>query len=132
MAQKKSEQMEDKVLFLGRSNEIDEILCFSDLFLLPSEQESFGLAALEAMVHSVPVVCSDVGGLPEVIEDGLSGYLCPLGDIKTMAAKAIYILEDPDRHQQFKKQAYNSSQKFDIEKVVIQYEELYKEALQNK
>jgi len=128
----KAHQMEDKVLFLGRSNEIDEILCFSDLFLLPSEQESFGLAALEAMVHSVPVVCSDVGGLPEVIEDGLSGYLCPLGDIKTMAAKAIYILEDPDRHQQFKKQAYNSSQKFDIEKVVIQYEELYKEALQNK
>jgi len=128
----KANQMEDKVLFLGRSNEIDEILCFSDLFLLPSEQESFGLAALEAMVHSVPVVCSDVGGLPEVIEDGLSGYLCPLGDIKTMAAKAIYILEDPDRHQQFKKQAYNSSQKFDIEKVVIQYEELYKEALQNK
>jgi N-acetyl-alpha-D-glucosaminyl L-malate synthase BshA len=128
----KAHQMEDKVLFLGRSNEIDEILCFSDLFLLPSEQESFGLAALEAMVHSVPVVCSDVGGLPEVIEDGLSGYLCPLGDIKTMAAKAIYILEDPNRHQQFKKQAYNSSQKFDIEKVVIQYEELYKEALQNK
>ena len=128
----KAHQMEDKVLFLGRSNEIDEILCFSDLFLLPSEQESFGLAALEAMVHSVPVVCSNVGGLPEVIRDGVSGFLCPLGDVKAMAEKAIYILEDTDRHQQFKKQAYDSSQKFDIEKVVIQYEELYKEAVKNK
>lgn len=128
----KAHQMEDKVLFLGRSNEIDEILCFSDLFLLPSEQESFGLAALEAMVHSVPVVCSNVGGLPEVIRDGVSGFLCPLGDVKAMAEKAIYILEDTDRNQQFKKQAYDSSQKFDIEKVVIQYEELYKEAVKNK
>ena len=97
----RSHNMEDAVLFLGKSNQIDDILCFSDLFLLPSEQESFGLAALEAMVHRVPVVCSDVGGLPEVIENGISGFLCPVGDINAMAEKAIHILEDHDRHMGF-------------------------------
>jgi L-malate glycosyltransferase len=124
----KAHGMEDSVLFLGKSNQINEILCFSDLFLLPSEQESFGLAALEAMVHGVPVVCSNVGGLPEVIEDGISGYLCPLGDIDAMAEKAIHILEDTERHQLFKRQAYESSKKFDIKKVIKSYELLYTEA----
>ncbi|MEK9604573.1 MAG: N-acetyl-alpha-D-glucosaminyl L-malate synthase BshA [Flavobacteriaceae bacterium] len=123
--------MEENVLFLGKSDQIDEILCFSDLFLLPSEQESFGLAALEAMVHGVPVVCSDVGGLPEVIEDGFSGFLCPLGDVDTMAEKTIHILEDPDRHQLFKKQAFESSKKFSIEKVITHYEALYSKAKEN-
>ena len=127
----RSHNMEDAVLFLGKSNQIDEILCFSDLFLLPSEQESFGLAALEAMVHRVPVVCSDVGGLPEVIENGVSGFLCPLGDVNAMAEKAIHILEDPERHKGFKEQAYESSKKFDIEKVISHYESLYREAKEN-
>jgi N-acetyl-alpha-D-glucosaminyl L-malate synthase BshA len=126
----RAQAMEDDVLFLGKSNQIEEILCFSDLFLLPSEQESFGLAALEAMVHGVPVVCSDVGGLPEVIEDGFSGFLCPLGDVNAMAEKAIYILEDDKRHKQFKEQAYESSKKFNIEKVISHYESLYQEAKQ--
>jgi glycosyltransferase involved in cell wall biosynthesis len=116
-------------MLLGNSNEIDEILCFSDLFLLPSEQESFGLSALEAMVHKVPVVCSDVGGLSEVVEDGFSGYLCPLGDIDAMAEKAIYILEDKGRHQQFKQNAFEVSKKFDIINIIKDYESLYKEAL---
>lgn len=127
----RAQAMEDSVLFLGRSNQIDEILCFSDLFLLPSEQESFGLAALEAMVHGVPVVCSDVGGLPEVIEEGISGYLCPLGDIDAMAERAIHILEDPERHKRFKRQAYESSEKFDIDKVITHYESLYQKAKEN-
>ena len=127
----RSHNMEDAVLFLGKSNQIDEILCFSDLFLLPSEQESFGLAALEAMVHRVPVVCSDVGGLPEVIENGVSGFLCPLGDVNAMAEKAIHILEDHERHKGFKEQAYESSKKFDIEKVISHYESLYREAKEN-
>ena len=126
----RAHEMEDTVLFLGRSNQIDEILCFSDLFLLPSEQESFGLAALEAMVHGVPVICSDVGGLPEVIQNGFSGFLCSLGDVKEMAEKAIYILEDTDRLKLFKIQAYESSKKFDIQKVVSHYESLYKDAKQ--
>lgn len=127
----RSHNMEDAVLFLGKSNQIDEILCFSDLFLLPSEQESFGLAALEAMVHRVPVVCSDVGGLPEVIENGVSGFLCPLGDVNAMAEKAIHILEDPERHKGFKEQAYESSKKFDIKEVISHYESLYREAKEN-
>lgn len=127
----RSHNMEDAVLFLGKSNQIDEILCFSDLFLLPSEQESFGLAALEAMVHRVPVVCSDVGGLPEVIENGVSGFLCPLGDVNAMAEKAIHILEDPERHKGFKEQAYESSKKFDIQEVISHYESLYREAKEN-
>lgn len=127
----RAQSMEDSVLFLGRSNQIDEILCFSDLFLLPSEQESFGLAALEAMVHGVPVVCSDVGGLPEVIEEGVSGYLCPLGDVDAMANRAIHILEDPERHKRFKRQAYESSKKFDIDQVITHYESLYQKAKEN-
>lgn len=125
----KANDLDTSVLFLGKSNEIDEILCFTDLFILPSEQESFGLAALEAMAHGVPVVCSDVGGLPEVVEDGFSGYLCPVGDIGTMTERSIYILEDPERHKQFKRQAYQSSKKYDINKVVSHYESLYHKAL---
>ncbi|MEC8635877.1 MAG: N-acetyl-alpha-D-glucosaminyl L-malate synthase BshA, partial [Bacteroidota bacterium] len=124
----KSQQIDNAVLFLGKSNQIDEILCFSDLFLLPSEQESFGLAALEAMVHRVPVVCSDIGGLPEVIENGVSGFLCTVGDIKSMAEKAIHILEDPQRHKSFKDQAYESSKRFEMEKVISNYESLYRKA----
>ena len=77
------------VVFLGNSNEIDKILCFTDLFLLPSEQESFGLAALEAMVHKVPVVCSDAGGLSEVVENSVSGFLCPVGDINGMSKRSF-------------------------------------------
>ena len=120
--------IEDNVLFLGKSNEIDEILCFSDLFILPSEQESFGLAALEAMAHGVPVVCSDVGGLQEVIENGVSGFLCPVGDAKAMAEKVIHLLDDKDRLELFKRNAYESSKKFDIKNIIIHYESLYEQA----
>lgn len=127
----RAHEMEDCVLFLGKSNEIDEILCFSDLFLLPSEQESFGLAALEAMAHGVPVVCTEVGGLPEVVENGVSGYLSPVGDISGMAQQVIHILEDKDRHRRFKHQALETSKKFEIDKVIGQYESLYKEAIKN-
>tara|TARA_B100000886_G_C20390894_1_gene478223 strand:+ start:17 stop:1153 length:1137 start_codon:yes stop_codon:yes gene_type:complete len=124
----KTHLIEDNVLFLGKSNEIDEILCFSDLFLLPSEQESFGLAALEAMAHGVPVVCSYVGGLPEVIENGVSGFLCPVGDAKAMAEKVIHLLDDKDRLELFKRNAYESSKKFDIKNIIIHYESLYEQA----
>ena len=83
-----------KVVFLGNSNEVDKILCFSDLFLLPSEKESFGLAALEAMASGVPIISSNTGGLPEVNIDGQSGYLSAVGNITEMAANAITILKD--------------------------------------
>jgi N-acetyl-alpha-D-glucosaminyl L-malate synthase BshA len=125
----RSNGLENSVMFLGNSNEIDEILCFSDLFLLPSEQESFGLSALEAMVHKVPIICSDVGGLSEVVESGYSGYLCLLGDINSMAEKAIYILEDKERHQQFKQNAFEASKRFDINNIIKDYESVYDQAL---
>ncbi|QYA26415.1 N-acetyl-alpha-D-glucosaminyl L-malate synthase BshA [Gramella sp. MT6] len=119
----------DRVLFLGQSNEIDKILCFSDLFLLPSETESFGLAALEAMVHSVPVISSNTGGLPEVNIGGFSGYLHDVGDVKGMAESAISILADHDTLMKFKKQAGEAAEKFDINNIVPMYEELYQKAL---
>ena len=125
----KLNQIEKDVLFFGKSNEIDNILCFSDLFLLPSEKESFGLAALEAMANGVPVVCSDIGGLPEVIENGISGFLCPVGDINAMAEKVNYLLGDKERLKLFKSQAYQTSKKFDIKKIISLYESVYNDAL---
>ncbi len=119
----------DKVLFLGQSNEVDKILCFSDLFLLPSETESFGLAALEAMVNSVPVISTNTGGLPEVNENGFSGYLHNVGDIAGMTLSAISILEDDETLKKMKRQALKNARKFDINQIVPKYEELYKIAL---
>ena len=120
--------IEDKVLFLGNSNEIDRILCFSDLFLLPSETESFGLAALEAMINEVPVVSSNTGGIPEINIHGVSGYLSEVGDVDDMAENAIKILEDPSILNKFKKQAKSSALKFDIQNIVPLYEEMYQKA----
>ncbi|NND88777.1 MAG: N-acetyl-alpha-D-glucosaminyl L-malate synthase BshA [Flavobacteriaceae bacterium] len=119
----------EKVLFLGNSNEVDKILCFSDLFLLPSEKESFGLAALEAMASGVPVISSNSGGLPEVNVHGSSGYLSEVGDVEEMASNAISILEDPNRLQQFKNQAKEEAKKFDTKNIVPLYEEMYEKAL---
>ncbi|TCK69252.1 N-acetyl-alpha-D-glucosaminyl L-malate synthase BshA [Winogradskyella wandonensis] len=119
----------DKVVFLGNSNEIDRILCFSDLFLLPSETESFGLAALEAMASSVPVISSDRGGLPEVNKNGFSGYLSPVGNIKEMTKNALEILKDDDVLAQFKINAQKQSLNFDLHKIVPKYEAIYKETL---
>jgi len=121
----------DKVLFLGRSNEVDSILCFSDLFLLPSDTESFGLAALEAMASSVAVISSNTGGIPEVNVDGFSGYLNDVGDVDGMVEKAIYILEDDERLNQFKNNARETAKKFDLDTIVNQYESLYINAIAN-
>ena len=124
--------IKSKVLFLGNTSDIDRILCFTDLFLLPSASESFGLSALEAMAAGVPVVSSNTGGLPEVNEEGVSGYLCPIGDVKAMAEKAIYILEDKTRLAQFKQNARKVAERFDEEKIVPMYEALYYSAIDNK
>ena len=121
-----------KVLFLGNTSDIDRILCFTDLFLLPSESESFGLSALEAMAAGVPIVSSNAGGLSEVNEEGVSGYLCPIGDVQTMAEKAIYILSDKDRLAQFKQNARKVAARFDEEKIVPMYEALYYNAIKEK
>ena len=119
----------DKVIFFGNSNEIDQILSYSDLFLLPSETESFGLAALEAMAWSVPVISSNSGGLPEVNFDGISGYLSNVGDVDSMAENALKILSDDATLKQFKDNALNTAKQFDIKKILPLYEELYHQAL---
>lgn len=123
--------IENKVVFLGNSNEVNKILCFSDLFLLPSETESFGLSALEAMASGVPVVSSNSGGLPEVNINGLSGFLSPVGDIKSMSQNAIHILKNKTNLDVFKKGAKSTALKFDIHQIVPAYEEIYKTALKN-
>lgn len=124
--------IKSKVLFLGNTSDIERILCFTDLFLLPSASESFGLSALEAMAAGVPVVSSNTGGLPEVNEEGVSGYLCPIGDVKAMAEKAIYILEDRNRLAQFKQNARKVAERFDEDKIVPMYEALYYSAIGNE
>ncbi len=124
--------LSDKVIFFGNSSEINEILCFTDLFLLPSETESFGLAALEAMANGVPVISSNTGGLPEVNREGYSGYMADVGDIKTMSERAISILSDDKVLLQFKNNALKVAQEFDIQNIVPLYEKLYKKALKIK
>lgn len=121
----------DKVIFFGNSNEIDKILCFSDLFLLPSQTESFGLAALEAMSLGVPVISSNTGGIPEVNIDGVSGFLSNVNDIEDMSKNAIYILSDEERLKTFKLNAAKESVKFAIKNVVPQYEAIYVRTLKN-
>ena len=119
----------DKVVFLGKSNEVDKILCFSDLFLLPSETESFGLAALEAMASGVPVISSNTGGIPEVNIEGVSGYLADVGAIEAMATNALRILKNEDILNQFKLNAKKTAKKFDLETIVSTYEQLYIDAV---
>ncbi|WP_299128798.1 N-acetyl-alpha-D-glucosaminyl L-malate synthase BshA [uncultured Winogradskyella sp.] len=118
-----------RIVFFGNSNEIDRILCFSDLFLLPSKTESFGLAALEAMASGVPVISTNSGGLPEVNEDGFSGYLSDVNAVEDMSNNAIKILSDVDTLNRFKANAKAQSKKFSIHNVVPQYEKIYEEAL---
>lgn len=120
----------DKVIFFGNSFEIKKILCFSDLFLLPSETESFGLAALEAMSCKVPVISSNTGGLPEVNHDNYSGFLCDVGEVNEMANKALYLLKDENLLNQFRQQAFETANKFDIKQVVPLYENLYLKTLE--
>ncbi|MDC3214965.1 N-acetyl-alpha-D-glucosaminyl L-malate synthase BshA [Flavobacteriaceae bacterium] len=129
MAYVKSKGLNQKVVFLGNSNEIDKILCYSDLFLLPSEMESFGLVALEAMANGVPVISSNAGGLSEVNKHGFSGFLSDVGDVNSMAKNALELLLDEEKLNKFKKQAKKQAQLFNIDKVVTEYEDIYKRAL---
>ncbi|MNF50164.1 2-deoxystreptamine glucosyltransferase [compost metagenome] len=119
----------DKVIFFGNSNEIDKILCLTDLFLLPSETESFGLAALEAMACGVPVISSNSGGLPEVNFEGVSGYLSNVGNTDEMAQNALKILKDDAVLSKFKENALDIAKKFDIKNILPLYEDLYHKAI---
>jgi N-acetyl-alpha-D-glucosaminyl L-malate synthase BshA len=115
----------DEMRFVGKQEQMEEILAVADLFILPSEYESFGLAALEAMAAGVPVISTNVGGLPEIIVNGETGYMSDIGDIDGMSQNAIAILKDPLVLKEFKTRAAAHAQIFDIQNIVPQYEALY-------
>ncbi|MEY3631403.1 N-acetyl-alpha-D-glucosaminyl L-malate synthase BshA [Aquirufa sp. HETE-40SA] len=113
------------VRFLGKMDGIEEALSLADLFLLTSEKESFGLAALEAMACEVPIISSNAGGIPEVNIHGVTGYVSEVGDVEDMAANAIKMLSDPLLHDQMKANALKRAQEFDIVKILPLYEKFY-------
>lgn len=115
----------DDVRFLGKQDAVEEILSVSDLFLMPSESESFGLAALEAMACKVPAITSNSGGLPELNVDGFSGYMSNVGDVEDMANKAILILENDEVLNRFKENAFARAQDFDLKKILPEYVDYY-------
>jgi L-malate glycosyltransferase len=117
----------DDVRFVGKQQDMEEIFAVADLFLLPSDYESFGLAGLEAMAAGAPVVSSNAGGLPEIILQGICGYMANVGDIEMMSKYALDILTDDNRLQQFKEAARLQASKFDIHNIIPEYEELYKQ-----
>ncbi len=120
----------EHVRFLGKQDAIEEILAIADLFIIPSENESFGLSALEAMACQVPVISSNAGGLPEVNIDGVTGYLADIGDIETMARKSLELLQDDQKLAQFRENALEQAQKFDINLILPKYEAYYEKVLQ--
>jgi L-malate glycosyltransferase len=122
----------DKVLFLGKITSPERILCISDLFLLPSETESFGLAALEAMAAGVPVISSNTGGIPEVNIHGVTGMLSNVGDVYDMAKNCVIVLRDEAKMALMKTNARIQAEKFKIEYILPMYEELYQEVVKGK
>jgi len=119
----------DEVRFVGKQEQMEDILAIADLFLLTSEYESFGLAALEAMAAGVPVVSTNAGGLPEIMVPGVTGFMGNVGDIQTMSGQAIDILQHDERLEEFKKNAAQHAQHFDIHNIVPLYEQLYDSVL---
>ena len=116
------------VRFLGKLDAVEEVLSVADLFIMPSEKESFGLAALEAMACEVPVISSDAGGIPEVNINGVTGFLSEIGDVDDMVKNALYILDDAHLPT-FKVNALNRAQEFDITRILPQYEAFYEQVL---
>jgi N-acetyl-alpha-D-glucosaminyl L-malate synthase BshA len=119
----------DAVRFLGKLEAVEEVLSVADLFLMPSEKESFGLAALEAMACEVPVISSDAGGLPELIIQGVTGFMSPVGDVEDMTKHALFIL-DKNNLPKFKENALKRAQEFDITKILPLYENYYHKILE--
>jgi N-acetyl-alpha-D-glucosaminyl L-malate synthase BshA len=119
-----------EVKFLGKQEQMEDILPIADLFLLTSEYESFGLAALEAMAAEVPVISTNAGGLPEININGYCGYMSNVGDVEDMAKNAVAILKDQKTHEQFKQNALTQAKKFDIENIVPLYEKLYQRLIE--
>ena len=119
-------KISNDVLFLGNSSEVTKILCYSDIFLLPSQTESFGLAALEAMAARTPVISTNIGGLPEVNIHGKTGYLSDLGDVTEMANNAISILKNQETLEMFKQNAKEHTKRFSLDNILPIYEDIYK------
>ena len=120
----------DEIRFLGKQAAVEELLAVADLFIMPSANESFGLAALEAMACEVPVISSNAGGLPEVNIDGVTGFLSPVGDVDDMAKNAIQLLKDEDALEKFSKNALEQSEKFDIKYILPEYEKYYEHIIE--
>ncbi|CAN7347458.1 N-acetyl-alpha-D-glucosaminyl L-malate synthase BshA [Rossellomorea sp. LjRoot5] len=122
--------LEDRVLFLGKQDNLEELYSISDIKLLLSEKESFGLVALEAMACGVPSIGTNVGGIPEVIEDGYNGFICEIGNVKQIAGKALQLMKDEKLHMELSKNALQTARtKFHSSKIVEQYEQIYKNLL---
>ena len=122
-------KMSDDVRFLGKQDAIEELLSIADLFLIPSASESFGLAALEAMACEVPVISSNIGGLPEVNIHGITGFLSEVGDIESMSNFAIELLTDDEKLNAFKTNALMQARRFDITNILPEYESYYEEVI---
>jgi len=122
----------EHIRFLGKQEAVEEILSICDLFVLPSETESFGLAALEAMACQVPVITTNTGGSPELNIQGVTGFMSNVGDVDDMAKNSIYILEDAERLKQFKKQALDHARTYDIKNIMPKYEQVYEQVLRQK
>ena len=122
----------DKMQFVGKQEQMEDILAIGDLFLLTSEYESFGLAALEAMASGVPVVSTNAGGLTEINIQGKTGFMADVGDVETMSRQSIEILKDDEGLKTFKKKAAEHARKFDIHHIVPEYEKLYEEVVSKK
>ena len=122
----------DHIRFLGKQEAVEEILSICDLFVLPSQTESFGLSSLEAMACQVPVITTNTGGSPELNLQGKTGFMSNVGDVDDMAKNAIYILEDPERLKQFKSQALQHARTYDIRNIMPKYEQLYERVIADK
>ena len=121
----------DDVKFLGKIKDVSRLLAISDLFLLPSEKESFGLVALEAMAASMPVISTNIGGLSRVNIDGKTGFTSAVGDIEKMANDAISLLNDGEMYHSFSTNANQVAKQYDLPKILPLYEDVYQEALGN-
>jgi len=119
----------DAVRFLGKLEAVEEVLSVADLFLMPSEKESFGLAALEAMACEVPVISSNTGGLPELNVQGVTGFMSPVGDVEDMTQKSLFVL-DKANLPGFKANALKRAQEFDITRILPLYEDYYQRIME--
>eukprot|EP01137_Pigoraptor_chileana_P025539 Opistho-2@7362 len=119
------------IRFLGKQDQVDEILSITDLFVLPSQYESFGLSALEAMACGVPVISTNAGGLPEINVQGVTGYMSNVGDTDDMAKNAIEVLKDENKLKQFKENAIAHAKTFSRQRVIPLYEQLYESVVAN-